>query len=65
MPSASYPQIVVPSYIVVLGAMLWVVVMPSWDGCVSLFMERMDGACSGYMEYLFTPYYKFQMKPRD
>ena len=54
-----------PSYIVVLGAMLWVVLMPSWDGCVSLFMERMDGAWSGYMEYLFTPYYKFQMKPRD
>ena len=51
MPSAFYPQTVI-----VLGAKLWVVLMPSWDGWVFLFMEHMDGARSGYMEYLFTPY---------
>ena len=36
MPSAFYLQNVVPSCIVVLGALLWVVLMPIWDGCVSL-----------------------------
>ena len=64
MPSAFYLQTVVPSCIVVLGAALWVVLMPSWDGWGSLFMEHMDGAWSGYMEYLFIPY-KYLMKSRD
>ena len=49
MPSAFYLQTVVPSYIVLLGALPWVVLMPSWGSWGTLFMENMDGAWSGYM----------------